>query len=257
MRPIACPKLLLMQILINPPPSPRKLLYIIALTLLLPVALSAQNVFTSTQSGDWDDCATWGGSNNPDHGDTVTIAAGHTVTVPAGTFEVGRVIHTDATSRLVMAGSNSVLRYTTTDRGYTAANCCTVLTAADLDVIYFGYDTAANTTREVQNNRMHFSSTDTSWAVVHFRLPSLPAGATFVRWENRPSTIRNQAQYFSTSDPTVAGTFTVTYDFRNTLSSFATGASEVFFHYTYQEGPGCPVITTTSHNFRFVMSDFD
>ena len=37
--------------------------------------------YTSTQSGDWNNVATWGGGGYPSiAGDTATIASGHTVT---------------------------------------------------------------------------------------------------------------------------------------------------------------------------------
>jgi len=44
--------------------------------------------FTSTQSGNWSDTATWGGSGPPGDGDTAIIATGHTVTV-TGDVAVG------------------------------------------------------------------------------------------------------------------------------------------------------------------------
>lgn len=40
--------------------------------------------YTSTQSGDWDDVATWGGGGFPVNNDTATISVNHTVTVPTG-----------------------------------------------------------------------------------------------------------------------------------------------------------------------------
>ena len=40
--------------------------------------------YTSTQNGDWDDAATWGGGGYPDgYDDTATIASGHTVAITA------------------------------------------------------------------------------------------------------------------------------------------------------------------------------
>jgi hypothetical protein len=43
--------------------------------------------YTSTQSGNWNSTATWGGSGFPGNGDTFTIAANHTVTYNVTTFQ--------------------------------------------------------------------------------------------------------------------------------------------------------------------------
>jgi hypothetical protein len=42
--------------------------------------------YSSTQSGNFDSAATWGGSGFPAESDTFTIAAGHTVTYNVTTF---------------------------------------------------------------------------------------------------------------------------------------------------------------------------
>ncbi len=53
------------------------------LVLLLPLAAGAAN-FTQTQSGDWEDPATWGGSGFPDESDTATLGNSMSVTLNGG-----------------------------------------------------------------------------------------------------------------------------------------------------------------------------
>lgn len=153
--------------------------------------LTAQFQFSSTQSGDWNDCATWG-DNSPDEGDIVTIASGHTITVPEGTdFEVGQVIFTDNTSRLVMAGPNSRLRYTTTDLGYSRIACCnTPKKPEGVDDFQFLHQAGANTSfREVhvieilgiERQRYDVDIGQTVGNII-LTEPELPNGAVFVRW---------------------------------------------------------------------------
>jgi hypothetical protein len=50
--------------------------------------------YTSTQTGPWSDADTWGGVAAPVAGDTVTVAAGHTVTCDAATNACGNVAGT-------------------------------------------------------------------------------------------------------------------------------------------------------------------
>lgn len=72
--------------------------------------------YTSTQTGNWNDVATWGGGGSPSSGaDTATISTDHTVTIPAGvtitcgaiTFGAGSATRTTLTinGTLEMAGA--------------------------------------------------------------------------------------------------------------------------------------------------------
>lgn len=154
------------------------------------ITLTAQFQFSSTQSGDWNDCATWG-DNSPDEGDIVTIASGHVITVPEGTdFEVGQVIFTDNTSRLVMAGPNSRLRYTTTDLGYSRIACCnTPKKPEGVDDFEFTQQAGTNTrfvgvwnpgsVFERQQYRIDLNQSEGNIILTE---PELPNGAIFVRW---------------------------------------------------------------------------
>ncbi|MGA0430701.1 MAG: hypothetical protein ACO3M9_01825 [Flavobacteriaceae bacterium] len=117
----------------------------------------------------------------------VTIAAGHTITVPEGTaFEVGRVSFAANNSRLVMAGANSQLRYTTADRGYVAEDCCNTPQPAGVDAIVLTSAGGANTTyRETANRNGEVSiEYNVTGNIGNLQLtrPVLPDGARFVRW---------------------------------------------------------------------------
>lgn len=62
--------------------------------------------YTSTQTGNWASTSTWGGSGPPVSGDTATIAATHTVTVPDGTTAVcGTSPATGGAAALVITGT--------------------------------------------------------------------------------------------------------------------------------------------------------
>jgi hypothetical protein len=68
---------------------------------------------TSTQSGDWSDTATWGGSAAPGDGDIAVVATGHTVTVAANatvgsnSSDVGHAVQIQATNSSVFGSTIS------------------------------------------------------------------------------------------------------------------------------------------------------
>ena len=207
--------------------------------IMLPQTGQSQQTLTSVRSGNWNDCATWGGNNNPDHGDAVTIAVGHVVTIPTGTnFEVGTVNFAAASSELRFTDGSTVLRYTNTDRGYTAPSCCS--TTAPTVNINYNAGGGTSVTWDTNNNSPVFRDRNGNFTMIgDFVVPTLPAGATFVRWE----LIANPAdlQFFSTSS-TTGQTFTVTFTYPP--GSFGSVICTVRLHYTYQESLNCPVINT-------------
>jgi len=79
--------------------------------------------YTSTQSGDWNDTATWGGAGYPVSGDTATIANTHTVSIKGSeacgdiTVDSGGTLTLDATT------TNAIL---TLDTGATLTNNGTI-----------------------------------------------------------------------------------------------------------------------------------
>jgi hypothetical protein len=83
---------------------------------------------TSTQSGNWSDTATWGGSAAPVDGDTATISTGHTVTVDVNAT-VG--INGIAANHLTLNGTAAMTiaeDVTFTLRGYAYCNSSGALT---------------------------------------------------------------------------------------------------------------------------------
>jgi len=62
--------------------------------------------YSSTQSGNWNDSATWGGSGIPGVGDTATINGGHVVTIPSG-YEAG--IGTDTGTAVTINANGTLL----------------------------------------------------------------------------------------------------------------------------------------------------
>jgi hypothetical protein len=79
--------------------------------------------YTSTQTGDWDAPATWGGGGYPGDGqdpggDTATLAAGHTVTLPAATpITAGTGGATDTAAVTIQAGATLISASDLTLRG--------------------------------------------------------------------------------------------------------------------------------------------
>ena len=207
--------------------------------IMLPQTGQSQQTLTSVRSGNWNDCATWGGNNNPDHGDAVTIAVGHVVTIPTGTnFEVGTVNFAAASSELRFTDGSTVLRYTNTDRGYTAPSCCST-TAPTVNINYNAGAVGTLVTWNANNNSPAFYDTSRNYTMIgDFVVPTLPAGATFVRWEFTA----NDLSRFSTSS-TTGQTFTVTFTYPP--GTFPSEPSTVRLHYTYQSSPNCPVINTS------------
>lgn len=87
----------------------RKLLLVSACIWLVSVdAFGSGSPFTSVTTGPWNDGATWGntpggvaGTDYPDAGQSATISAGNTVTVPSGTFKVGSLTMNSSSSALL------------------------------------------------------------------------------------------------------------------------------------------------------------
>lgn len=93
-------------------------LLLLILILLPNIAFGA--AYTSTQSGNWNDSATWGGGGFPAAGDTATIATTHTVTVTANAA-VGTGGST-GTDELTIIGTLVVGAFTLTVDGDTQIN---------------------------------------------------------------------------------------------------------------------------------------
>jgi len=202
--------------------------------------LTAQNTFTSTQSGNWNDCDTWGGSNNPDHGDVVTIAAGHTVTVPEGTtFEVGRVAFAANNSRLVMDGANSRLRYTTTHLGYVAEDCCNTPQPVGVSPFELSVTGGAHTTywqtRNVNGDVVLDYNVNGNVVTLQLTRSALPDGARFVRWiSDFDGSSRLNARFLpNATDPGLTITYEVDKSPEPTIVNVMTN---IYFEYTDRDG---------------------
>lgn len=75
--------------------------------ILVPVTVQAA-AYTSTQSGNWSDPATWGASGPPADGDTAAIGTGHAVTVDVNTTVGHSPGAGDATAAILVTGTGSL-----------------------------------------------------------------------------------------------------------------------------------------------------
>jgi hypothetical protein len=106
------------------------LCYLLILTFLTPSPriIRADEDFTATQNGDWNNTATWGGGGTPTASARVTVPAGITVTIP-GTLTVDRTQTTTINGTLdnngiianmsTISGSGNITNYATIDNNAT------------------------------------------------------------------------------------------------------------------------------------------